>query len=460
MQYFTLVDFLYGPLALLIIVIFARVKKYRMVEKYPEYKYYTKGLYVKILGGIALCLIYALYYGGGDTINYFNDSQCMMRLMFSDPAGFFIIMRDGLNVSNYFYFNDSTGFPIYWRDDKATFYVVRVASTIVVFSAGSFIVATLLFALISYNGTWKLYKVFIMEFPELKKEMAYAILFIPSVFFWGSGIMKDTVTWTCVGFFTYSLYMLMIRKEKIFGNIVAIFISTYFILMIKPYIFFALLPGSIIWVVNKHTSKMKNMVIKKMLGPFFLALAVGSGYLLLANMGGILGSYAVDRVLEKAVVTNQDLKADYYGGNSFDIGDFDPTISSMLSMAPAAINAAIFRPYLWEANNIVMLFSSIECFIFMLLTFRVIIKTRVIGIFPMITKNHLLTFSLIFSLFFAFSVGISTSNFGSLVRYRIPVLPFYLASLFIIEHLYKQKKANGLPPASIPKVKENPTPVV
>ena len=63
---------------------------------------------------------------------------------------------------------------------------------------------------------------------------------------------------------------------------------------------------------------------------------------------------------------------------------------------------------------------------------------RVVGIFRYLAKNHLLVFALIFSLFFAFSVGISTSNFGSLVRYRIPVLPFYVGSLFILEYYRKQ----------------------
>ena len=63
-----------------------------------------------------------------------------------------------------------------------------------------------------------------------------------------------------------------------------------------------------------------------------------------------------------------DLKSDYYKGNSFDIGDYDANISSMLLKAPAAINAALFRPYIWQANNIVMFLSSIENFIGVLLS--------------------------------------------------------------------------------------------
>ena len=44
----------------------------------------------------------------------------------------------------------------------------------------------------------------------------------------------------------------------------------------------------------------------------------------------------------------------------------------------------------------------------------------------------LLLFSFVFAIFFAFGVGLSTSNFGALVRYKIPCIPFYLSSLWLV----------------------------
>jgi hypothetical protein len=212
------------------------------------------------------------------------------------------------------------------------------------------------------------------------------------------------------------------------------------IMSIKPYIAFALLPGSLIWIVNKFTFEISNKVVKSLVGPFLFLIAVGGGYLTLTFMSGFLGDYNVDNVLKKAVVANQDLKADYYGGNSFDIGDFEATLPSMLAKAPVAIEAAIYRPYLWEAKNIVMLLSGIESMLLLFITFRFLIRVRFFGFLGYFTRSHLLTFSMIFALFFGFSVGISTSNFGSLVRYRIPVLPFYIGSIFIMEYLYRKDR--------------------
>ncbi|MEY3342389.1 MAG: hypothetical protein RL090_73 [Bacteroidota bacterium] len=438
MNYFSVVDLFLGPLVLFGIIIYARVSKYAKVEKQPEFEYFSLGIYCKLLGGLSLCFIYAIYYGGGDTLNYFRDATLVSKLLLNNPAGFLEVILNGNTPETRYVFTPETGYPLY--EDKPTFFVVRLAAAVVLISGGSFIVTTLIFALVSFFGNWRLYKVFISEFPELKKEMAIAFLFIPSVFFWGSGLLKDTITLSCIGFYTYSFYKIFIQKERFFLNAVVIFLSSYLILMIKPYIIFALLPGSIIWIVNKYVIDIKNKLIKFLTGPFLLLVGVGGGYLLLANMSDLLGMYSLESVMDRAVITNNDLKADYYKGNSVDIGEFEATIPSMLSKAPVAINLALFRPYVWEANNLVMLISALECLVILFFTIRVLFKVRFLGAFPIIYKNHLLSFSIIFSLFFAFSVGISTSNFGSLVRYRIPVLPFFIASMYIIGYIYSKKK--------------------
>ena len=81
------------------------------------------------------------------------------------------------------------------------------------------------------------------------------------------------------------------------------------------------------------------------------------------------GSYvSVDALLDKAVVTQQDLLRAYYGTNSFDIGYFEPTIYGVLSKFHLAVEAGLFRPYIWESNNILMFFSGIENFFILTVT--------------------------------------------------------------------------------------------
>jgi hypothetical protein len=40
---------------------------------------------------------------------------------------------------------------------------------------------------------------------------------------------------------------------------------------------------------------------------------------------------------------------------------------------------------------------------------------------------------LIFTIIFGIGVGTNSGNFGTLVRYKIPLMPFYLAALYILQ---------------------------
>jgi len=91
-----------------------------------------------------------------------------------------------------------------------------------------------------------------------------------------------------------------------------------------------------------------------------------------------------------------------------------------------------------------MLVSALENTFILLLTLRTLIRIRIVGVFKYFLRHSLLTYSLIFTFFFAFSVGFSTSNFGSLVRYKIPIIPFFVCSLYIIDYLHKLDKQNAV----------------
>lgn len=431
-------DLLLPPIYLLIVLSYAYVTTKKNIRTNPEYKYFIPGLIARISGAIALGLVYFFYYDGGDTTNYFQTSSAFSKLFFHKQEDFWIgWLGDGKNY--YFTFNEETGFPVYRHRDHHSFFVVRLLIPIVTLAFHSYYTTAILVATITYGGLWKLYQTFLQEFPDLKKELAIACLFIPSCIFWGSGLMKDSFTLSAVGWFTFAFYYFFIKKKRHLRYFVFLFISSFVILAIKPYIFFALLPGSILWLSNNMIKKINHSFIRIIAAPFLITLACLGGYFALDKMGDNLGQYKVDNVLEKAVVTQKDMKADYYGGKTFDIGEFDASIWGVTSKAPIAIFSGIFRPGIWDVRNAVMAVSSLENTYLLLLTIFLLFKLKFFGFFRLIGKNPLLLFAMLFSLFFAFSVGLSISNFGSLVRLRIPELPFFVSGIFILRHLYEKQ---------------------
>jgi hypothetical protein len=100
-------------------------------------------------------------------------------------------------------------------------------------------------------------------------------------------------------------------------------------------------------------------------------------------------------------------------------------------LAPDAIVVSLFRPYLWEVNNPLMLLSALESLALLLLVVYLIFKGNV-RLFRAFWEPNIF-FYLLFALTFAFAVGVSTYNFGTLVRYKIPMMPFFVMALVLID---------------------------
>ena len=90
-EYLSFIDLIVPIIFLVVIYLIAKKKQLLNIETNSSYKYYMYGLAVKIFGGIAVCLVYALYYGYGDTLNYYND--CVVLLNLGEKSIF--------NISNY-----------------------------------------------------------------------------------------------------------------------------------------------------------------------------------------------------------------------------------------------------------------------------------------------------------------------------------------------------------------------
>jgi len=431
----TIWDPILTPIYIFVIYLICYRIKATQIIKHPEYKYFIKGITAKIFGGIAFAMVYVYYYDGGDTNTYFLDSKVVTNMLFYKPKVAFSILADNLTAENYAQFDGNTFWPhLYIWDDNNTFSVVRYTVPFSIIGAQTYLTTTILVSCFSYIGVWKLYQLFSKLYPHYKRILAYAILLMPSFIFWGSGIMKDTYIIGATCWITYNFYQLMINRKHIVKNILLFIINFIIILNIKPYIIGCLIPAMILWVNQTYLIKIKSALFRFVILPFTVLIFASGGFYLFKNVSQSMGDYGnIDTAIERARVTQQDLlREEQYGSNNYNLGEIDGSFTGMLKIAPIAIFTAIYRPFITESNNILMLASGIENFC--LLIFTIIAFTRV-GIrktFLVIKKNPLIQYSLIFSIILAFGVGIATANFGALVRYKIPLIPFYFSGLFLI----------------------------
>lgn len=407
----------------------------KMIGENPEYKYYRKGLLYKVYAGLLFGLVYAFYYGGGDTMVYWMDAKILNTVILTEPLCYLKILFGDTRPLWFYCFDLSEYVPHHYLRDQQAYAVSRLSSPFALLSIDSFFGCTILVAWLCFGGIWRLYRVFVEEYPNLQKELAIAFLFIPSVAFWGSGIMKDTFTLTAACWMTSSVYGLFLKRRNVFWNLFYVFISGYVMIVMKPYIFVALLPGTLIWVVFNRIQKIENPMVKFLSAPVIIMMGLVIGSALFSQTAGQLQDYgSVDTILDKAVATQEDLKREAYGGNSFDIGTIDPSIGGIARKAPVAIFAGLFRPTLLDVRNPIMLISAIENTVLLLFLLYMLYSVGIFAFTKYVFSKPMIMFSFVFAIFFAFAVGLTTSNFGSLVRYKIPSLPFLLASLYIIRY--------------------------
>ncbi len=405
-------------------------------------KLMSYALLFKLLAAIGFALVYEFYYNWhGDSYFYFRNATRLGNVLFDSPSTYFRVVFGLVNPENVHEIDPRLGYRPNFRD-MGILAVHRYTSIFTVLGLKNYYLTVLVFNAFLFFINWKVFVFFRSLFPDKTKIIAAGILFIPSAVFWGTGIIKDSWTFSFTLLFIVYFYKIIFLRKFGILNLLKLFICAYILIELKPYILYSAIVSGFVWLGFSYLYLVKNHIIRVFVLPITIFFAgLGMLWTLSAVMGMVGGFYSdIDSMLERAVVTQQDLKQDYYEGAAFDIGDFEPTASSAASVTPAAIIAGLYRPFIWEAASPLMFFSGLENSVLLILTLFILLRAGPIFVFKEISKEPFLIFCIVFCLSIALGIGLSTSNFGALVRFKIPMLPFFFISLLWIWSNWKKEK--------------------
>ena len=396
--------------------------------------YYMIALYLKLSGAIALGLVYTFYYGAGDTTSYFYHIRLIDEAFWTSPtAGMELLFAHGQ-------YSPTTArwtSQMFWYNSAAEYMVIRIGAVVSLFSFATYTVIAMLFAFISFSGMWAMFRTFIKLYPNLHRQFAIALFFMPSVFFWGSGLIKDSLCLGGLGWLLYAAHQIVIERRNFIQATFIILVASYPILAMKSYIILSFAPPVIFWVINEVGTRIKNNLLRRLLKPLFIVFGGGIAFLGVARLAANDHRFNFEAVAERAKITSDYIYrvSVEQGGAAYKLGEMDGTIGGMLKLAPQAINVALFRPYLWEVRNPIMLLSSLEAAAFFYLTLTLIWRTGLFKTLQLIGSVPILQMCFVFAIIFSMAVGLSTNNFGTLARYKVQMMPFYLSGLYIANHL-------------------------
>ncbi len=433
-------DFVVFPFYLLL---FAFIfSKLRQNYKDPLLKkYHKQGFWVKVFACFAFTIFNAYISPGDSTGLYHNEGVNIHNLILHDFKNIDMLFSEGKNFDENLLRNPANAG--YFKSPN-NFLVTKIVAFLCFFTFSKYMVINLIFALVAFSGSWKLFLFFYEQYPKLHKKFAIAILFFPTFVFWSSGILKDSVCVAALGWVTYGLYEIFYRKKRIIKNSIIVLFFSYLLIVLKVYILISYVPFFILFIILKNVQNVNNIALKYFLAPALIFGSMWGFTKALNSYGEELGQYAV-KDLTKSVkqlnVAYENQAGSGSANSNFSLGvEFDGSMSGLIKLAPLAMSATFFRPFLWESYKPSTMLSSIESLILMLFTLYVIFKAGFIKFFKLISSDPLIMYCFLFSCIFALFVGASTLNFGSLVRYKIPCMPFYLISLYLI---YDKVKVNA-----------------
>ncbi len=430
-------DFLVTPAVIIVVYALAYwVRPY--VSDEVNRVYYFPALTAKIVGAIALGIVYQFYYGSGDTFMYHTyGSRLVWNTFLESPLdGMKLFFANSKNPGDVYRYASQ----IYLFRDTNSYNVVRLATLFDFFTFSTYSATACLFAVFSFIGSWQFFLTFYKQFPNLHGRLAIAAFFIPSVFFWGSGILKDSITLGCLGIATFQIYVIFIRGKSRWYNVLQLLVSLLIIFSIRKFILQAYLPAVILWIGASQVYRIRMVILRVMVVPFVAAILVGSAYYTVLKIGEDDERYAVGKLATTARITAYDIRywSGRFAGSGYSLGELDGSLNSMVRLAPQAINVSLFRPYLWEVKNVLMLLSALESAALLFACLYVMAKKR--GLIFSVFSDPNVLFTISFALVFAFAIGVSTYNFGTLVRYKVPLLPFFVTALILISDYRKRER--------------------
>jgi hypothetical protein len=406
---------------------------------------FIHGWFLRVAGAFFVFLFYLLYYNGGDTINYLRDAKVMATMLYEMPAhSLYYFYRsviqesflDTLLESNdvYYYAKYKNSYFLNYIIDYNSEMVALFTVPFTILGAGVRYATLVIVATVSFLASWMIYVTFLRQYPRYARMLSLPLLYLPSLNVWTGSPFKETYALIGVSILIYGTYQFL-HLRRWFWLPMMVF-GLWLAYTVKPYVALSILPWIVVWVYLTLNKRIAHPLYKYFFSPFLFLFFIGTSYYGVLSLAEGTSKYSLDNIPQQAYLVYTDLRQNYTyyqgtGGSVYDIGDFEPTVSGMLSKFPIATFTAMFRPFIWEANKPVILLAALETIIFLVILIVNIFRYSLISVIRKIVSDPFLIFCFGYSIFFLFMMGLTSGNFGNLVRYRVPGYIFFLAGLFV-----------------------------
>jgi hypothetical protein len=278
----------------------------------------------------------------------------------------------------------------------------------------------MVFSWMAFWGIFLFYRAFVIAVPEGRsRQYAYFLFFIPSLLYWPASLGKDSWMLFALGVAAFGAARAL-SGTPLRGLTVSV-LGMWSAAIVRPHIAamfaLALAVAFIVQRAPRPRGWLHPLVrIVGIAGIVILAAVLLSKTAEFLQVPSLNASGVVGEL--EAVSERSD-----YGGS-----EFDPVIVRSPADLPLALVTVLYRPFPFEANNLLAFAVSIETLFLLCLTLG-----RLRWIWAAVKGARRQPFLILAMAYVGMFVVAFSSfpNFGLLVRERVQVLPFFLALLCV-----------------------------
>lgn len=408
------------------------------------------GLLAHVVGVFVQAVIVQEVYGGGDMDGYYRSGVELANGLRVDFEFFFP------ELMKVFFHAEETNLPFLIFGGSGPTASMTAVSAVLFYATGdSLFASSMVVGLLAYFGKVAIFTA-ISEGASIdgRRRMLMACLLVPSVVFWSSMLAKESLV---IGFFGLAVLTLRpvvagaLNPARFFGA--AVLLTP--VALIKPYILLPFTLAFAVWLYFDRAGRRGQTITIR---PAYAFLSVALTTVVFIAVGKVAPRVSVEN-LARSTAASQAAGADVEGGSNYQLREVAPaeeqSFTSQLALAPLALPTALFRPFLFESKNAMMFLNALETTALLLLTLRLLARGGLARVRRVIMGNSTLMFCLVFTVLMGTAVGLGSTNLGSLSRYRMPFMPFFVALLLVLDAAFQPRegsdRAHVLQGAQLPR---------
>jgi hypothetical protein len=352
---------------------------------------YWSAAVVRLAAGVCVGLLYKYYYDdGGDTFRLFNSAIELT----------------------------ASGYEPVLTESRSLFFVY-IISIVNAITSNNYWVTSLWFSLFSFLCSYRLVSKLDEIFPSFRIASRVSLLFIPSVVFWTSGIMKESIAFSALAVLVVPFLSLMQGKRlKLLDWLSAAFFLLL-LLNLKYYWAAVLIPCMISalvvrWAVERRFDN-KWIIIGSWLLTFLL-LCIGVSF--------THPNFRFENFLF-VIVDNYNS----YPEHDIVYYNLSADWTSIFVNSPWALYSGLFRPMIFEPLSSTGYLAAFENLLLLVL---VVWKLRSVRM-PIFANRIVVLTAIVYVVVLCVFLALSTPNLGTLSRYRVGFLSFFVL-LILADH--------------------------